>query len=91
MSKTVNYQFKVLYVFLMFGVLCGHIGIVERYMPWIEIFSFYGFGIQLFLFISGYFYSSKYDSTPVSFLLKKIKTILIPYILWNLFYQQIKA
>lgn len=86
MSKTVNYQFKVLYVFLMFGVLCGHLGIVERYMPWIEIFSFYGFGIQLFLFISGYFYSSKYDSTPVSFLLKKIKTILIPYILWNLFY-----
>ena len=58
-KREVNYQFRILYAMLMFCVLAGHIGSVPEYVPWVELFSAYGFGIQLFLFISGYFYSKK--------------------------------
>lgn len=85
-KKRANYQFKILYSILMFGVLCGHLGAVDIFIPWTELFSIYGFGIQLFLFISGYFYSTKYDSTPHVFILKKLKTILLPLVVWNFVY-----
>ena len=67
-EKKVNYQFKVIYAMLMFCVLCGHLGIVENYVPWTELFSVYGFGIQLFIFVSGYFYNSKTDNSPLNFI-----------------------
>ena len=85
-EKKVNYQFKIIDAMLMFCVLCGHLGIVENFVPWTELFSVYGFGIQLFIFVSGYFYNSKTDNSPLIFILKKIKKLLIPYLLWNLFY-----
>lgn len=85
-KREVNYQFRILYAMLMFCVLAGHIGSVPEYVPWVELFSAYGFGIQLFLFISGYFYSKKNDSIPHKFILKKVLTILLPYLGWNLFY-----
>lgn len=85
-KKEINYQFKVLYAMVMFCIVCGHLGAVDNYVPWTELFSIYGFGIQLFLFISGYFYNKKNDSAPHKFILKKVFTILLPYLGWNLFY-----
>lgn len=85
-EKKVNYQFKIVYAMLMFCVLCGHLGIVENFVPWTELFSVYGFGIQLFLFVSGYFYSSKNDCNFLNFTVKKVKKLLVPYFLWNVFY-----
>lgn len=84
--KQINYQFKILYAMLMYGVLCGHMVVVDSFVPFTELFSLYGFGIQLFLFISGYFYNIKNDKKIVDFFLKKVKTLLVPYFLWNVFY-----
>lgn len=85
-KRVVNYQFKVLYALIMYVVLVGHLGVVDQYVPFVELFSPYGFGIQLFLFISGYFYNKRNDDTPHKFITKKVMTILLPYLGWNLFY-----
>lgn len=56
----------------------GHCGI-----NFIHQFPVYSFHMPLFIFISGYFFHA-YDFR--TFLTKKVKHLLVPFLLWNAFY-----
>ena len=58
------------------GVVGGHCGI--EFFPW-----FQSYRMPLFIFISGYFFKNK---KFCSFVLAKIKHLIIPLLLWNLFF-----
>ena len=49
-------------------------------------FPYYSFHIALFMFCSGYFYKLDSHEHTLQFIWKKIKRLLIPLFLWNLFY-----
>lgn len=90
MTKTdsvelIDYRFKILYAFGMIFVVMGHCsggGFSVLY----EFFPPYAFHLGLFAFCSGYFYKEKAEKTPGQYILKKIKSLVIPLYLWNAVY-----
>ncbi|WP_318626926.1 acyltransferase family protein [Paenibacillus polymyxa] len=46
----------------------------------------YMYHLALFFFISGYWYNDKHSSSPTAFIGKRIKTLYLPYILYNLLF-----
>ena len=84
-EKTIDYRFKILYALGMIFIVAGHCrngGISLAY----EWFPPYAFHLGLFVFASGYFYSYASEEHPYKYILKKIKSLLIPLYLWNFFY-----
>lgn len=81
-----NYQFKLLYALGMIFIVAGHCynGGISLFYNWLPPYAFH---IGLFVFASGYFYKDKYDKEPaIRYIWKKVKHLLIPLFLWNLFY-----
>lgn len=83
MKSRENSTFKLLYVIGTILVISGHLGNggVNLLYDW---FPPYAFHIGLFVFASGYFYKNK--ESIVKYILKKIRSLIIPLYLWNLFY-----
>ena len=82
--QPVDYQFKLLYAIGTIIVLCDHcrgaFTLLDNWFP-------YGtFHLGIFVFSSGYFYKSQYDKTPLKFIVKKAKSLILPLYAWNLFY-----
>lgn len=50
------------------------------------MFTPYSFQLALFFFISGYLFKDKYLTNIAEFMDKRIKSLLVPYFLYNLFY-----
>lgn len=50
------------------------------------IFTPYSFQLALFFFISGYLFKEKYLNEVPTFINKRIKSLLVPYFLYNIFY-----
>lgn len=84
-QRKVNYQFKVLYAIGIFFVVAGHAR-ADDFIFWNELIHVAGFHMALFVFASGYFYSAGSEETPGAYIVKKTKRLLVPYLLWNLFY-----
>ena len=83
MEKT-DYRFKFLYVIGIISVIFGHCGQgISLFYDWFPPYSFH---VQLFVFCSGYFYKKTSEENILKFFLHKIKTIIVPLYLWNLFY-----
>lgn len=87
LEKTkINPTFKILSAFGIILIVSGHIpkggGISFLY----EWFSPYSFHITLFVFIAGYFYKEASEEGVLRYLWHKIKRLIIPLYLWNLFY-----
>ena len=74
----INQKFNLLSALGIILVVGGHCGI-----NFIHQFPVYSFHMPLFIFISGYFFHA-YDFR--TFLTKKVKHLLIPFLLWNAFY-----
>lgn len=85
MNKPINYQFKILYALGMIFVLAGHTkgGGISLFYDWFPPYSFH---LMLFMFASGYFYNSCSEDNVKQYLWKKIKRLVIPLYLWNIFY-----
>ncbi len=84
--KTTNYQFKLLYALGMIFIVSGHCynGGISLFYDWLPP---YAFQLGLFVFASGYFFKDKYESEAAhKYIWKKVKHLLIPLFLWNLFY-----
>lgn len=66
----------------------GIIAVVIGHSSWRldNIFDPYSFHMALFIFISGYFYKIIYEDNCTLFIKNKIKSLVIPYFLYNLFY-----
>lgn len=79
-----NLQFCILSAVGMILVVMGH---VEEGMLTVGgLFPYYSFHIALFLFISGYFYREEEEGHIGAWLVRKAKTLLLPYLVWNLLY-----
>lgn len=84
-QHSVNYQFKLLYALGILFIVVGHSS--YAYLPFFEKwFIFSSFHLGLFVFCSGYFYKEKSESNILKYVFKKIKTLILPLFLWNLFY-----
>lgn len=80
-----DYRFKILYVSGIILVVAGHCGNggISFFNDWFPVSSFH---LALFTFSSGYFYKNEAEMEPGQYILKKIKNLLIPLYLWNVFY-----
>lgn len=84
-AEPVNYSFRLLYALGMIFVVSGHAGNggMTLFYDW---FPPYAFHMGLFVFCSGYFYKDSYERDVPGFLKRKLKTLILPMYLWNLFY-----
>lgn len=84
-EKQVDYRFKILYAVGILVVVSGHCGNggVSLFYDW---FHPYAFHLGLFAFASGYFYQESSEKNIKGYLLKKVKSLILPLYLWNVFY-----
>ena len=84
-KKNIDYKFKLLYALGMIFIVAGHCesGGISLLYDW---FSIYGFQLAIFIFCSGYFYSDKAEKSIPKYFVKKVKSLLIPLFIWNIFY-----
>lgn len=83
-KNTYNMTFGILSGLAIIMVAAGHLG--YDVMAVGGLFPYYSFHVPLFLFISGYFYRDSEEERPLAYIIKKSKRLLIPYLVWNLFY-----
>ena len=79
-----NITFGILSALAIIMIVAGHIG--YDIMTVGGLFPYYSFHVQLFLFISGYFYREEEEEHPLIYIKKKTKRLLAPYFIWNLIY-----
>lgn len=83
-EKVKNNAFQFIYaldiVFIVWGHKMAPISLFDNWMP------FYSFHVALFIFCAGYFYNSEWESNVKIYILHKVKKLLIPLFLWNVFY-----
>ena len=79
-----NIQFRILSAIGIILVVAGHLGFYPFDIG--GLFPYYSFHVFIFLFISGYFYKEEAQEHIGAYILKKCKTLLLPYFAWNLFY-----
>lgn len=79
--KKINTQFLILQSLAIIFVVLGHSGGISILEEWFPVYSFH---IPLFIFISGYFY--KNDMSILDYIVKKFKSLIIPYYIWNFIY-----
>lgn len=80
----INYQFKILIFLGILFVVCGHTGC--PILNFNGIFQYDSFHMPLFAFISGYFFHYDGYKNLKKYSYKQIKRLLLPFFLWNIFY-----
>ena len=83
-KKRTNTTFLILSVFAMCFVVAGHLDFDAFTLN--GLFPYYSFHVPLFVFISGYFYKETSEDYPLLFLKKKLISLMVPYLIWNLIY-----
>ncbi|MBD5458786.1 MAG: acyltransferase [Lachnospiraceae bacterium] len=83
-KQAYNMTFCILSGLAIVMVAAGHLG--YNLMTVDDLFPYYSFHVPLFMFISGYFYKDTEEEQPLSYAKKKCIRLLIPYLVWNLFY-----
>ena len=79
-----NREFRILSAVGIVLVVAGHLG--YNLFDIGELFPYYSFHVFIFLFVSGYFYKEESEDNIGKYLLRKCRTLLLPYFAWNLFY-----
>lgn len=84
-----NYTFGILSAFGIIFVVLGHLDTnILTFDGWMPYYSFH---MQLFLFISGYFFDSSSVNHVKDYIIKKIKRLLVPFYIWNFVYLSIQT
>lgn len=83
-QKKYNTTFGILAALAMVMIVAGHADC--RILTVGELFPYYSFHVPLFMFISGYFYREEEEQTPLVYIGKKVRRLLVPYFFWNLLY-----
>lgn len=83
-AKKDNRQFMILSAIGIIFVVDSHawspIAVLGNIMPYNSYF------MPLFLFISGYFFKTENSEHCCAYILKKVKTLLLPFLIWNFIY-----
>lgn len=85
----VNGAFRMLSALGMILIVAGHADF--HIFDLGGLFPYYSFHVELFLFVSGYFYRESDEEQPGKYLKRKVKRLLLPYVIWNLFYGLLAA
>lgn len=81
-----NRQFEIMSALAMLYTVMGHTGVSVGTIDW--FFPYDSFHMPLFVFISGYFFSTvgiEYGKTG-AYIKKQIKRLLLPFFVWNFIY-----
>lgn len=84
--KQENYHFKLLSAVAILAVVAGHCintGGIGIFASWFRAYSFH---LPLFMFISGYFYKKVGKGEFPSYVIKKVKRLIVPLIFYNIIY-----
>lgn len=84
-TAVLNQEFLILQVIAITIVVIGH-GKRDGINLFFDWFMPGSFHMPLFIFISGYFYKVSAEKSILTFLIKKCKTLLLPYFIWNFIY-----
>ncbi len=84
MKTKSNKQFMLLSAFGIFFVVDMHAG--SPFGIFNSIFHYESFFMQMFVFISGYFFNEKHLKTPLKYIWKNTVKLMIPFFLINLVY-----
>ncbi len=79
-----NLTFCILSALTIIMVVAGHCG--YHILTVGELFPYYSFHVPLFMFISGYFYKDSEEEKPLNYVKKKLRRLILPYMIWNLIY-----
>lgn len=79
-----NLTFCILSALTIIMVVAGHCG--YHILTVGELFPYYSFHVPLFMFISGYFYKDSEEEKPLNYVKKKLRRLIVPYLIWNLVY-----
>lgn len=79
-----NMTFCILSALTIIMVVAGHCG--YHILTVGELFPYYSFHVPLFMFISGYFYKDSEEKQPLNYVKKKLRRLIVPYLIWNLVY-----
>lgn len=83
-NTKIDWRFKFLYFIAIISVIIGHgAGGISLFYDW---FTPYAFHLPLFVFSSGYFYKESSTDNVSKYIIHKLKTLIIPLYLWNIFY-----
>lgn len=83
-KQAYNMTFCILSGLAIVMVAAGHLG--YNLLAVNDLFPYYSFHVPLFMFISGYFYKDSEEEHPLAYVKKKCVRLLVPYLIWNLFY-----
>ena len=86
MQKNIDYRFKILYAVGIILVVSDHVGGyggISFLHDWFNPLSYH---LALFIFSSGYFYNSSNEKSPLKYIWKKIKSLIIPLYIYNVVY-----
>lgn len=82
--KDENITVRILGALGIIFVVAGHLDL--QIFNVFGLFPYYSFHVYIFLFISGYFLKEKDENDITGYVKRKIKNLLVPYFVWNLFY-----
>ena len=86
-KRNSNTKMNLIKTYAIIAVVCSHCnggGVVFPMENWISPFFYF---MPIFVFVSGYFYKKENDDANLFiFIIQKIKKLLVPYFLWNVFY-----
>ena len=81
-----DYRFTLIYtisIIMVVGGHCGGGGIMLDFSGW---FPYQELHLALFMFSSGYFYKDSANDNVLKYIVKKIKTLIIPLYIYNVLY-----
>lgn len=81
MDKEFSNRVDMLKALAILLVVSGHLE-----FSLLGMFSPYSFQLALFFFISGYLFNEKYLNDISTFIKRRVKSLLVPYFLYNTFY-----
>lgn len=81
MEKIFSNEINILKALAILLVVSGHLE-----FSLLGMFTPYSFQLALFFFISGCLFKEKYLNDIKTFVARRIKTLLVPYFLYNIFY-----
>lgn len=91
-TRKSSVKITLMKAFGIIAVVCSHCPGVAVTFPmsnWVNPFFYF---MPLFIFVSGYLYKDQNDSQNVFYFLKaKIKSLVVPYFVWNIFYALMNA
>ena len=81
MEKEFSNKVNVLKALAILLVVSGHLE-----FSLLGMFTPYSFQLALFFFISGYLFKDKYLDDVFTFIKRRVRSLLVPYFLYNVFY-----